>query len=86
MMHYYWLDIFPKDFKNPYYPDYKAVRPNLDRGDGTADAAKTFEAKEDQGYVNLDATGDTITITTCFQNDCATATEDTVANDVEVAE
>ena len=75
-----------KDFKNPYYPDYKAVRPNLDRGDGTADAAKTFEAKEDQGYVNLDANGDTITITTCFQNECASATEDTVANNVEVAE
>ena len=34
-----------KDFKNPYYPDYKAVRPNLDRGDCTADAAKTFEAQ-----------------------------------------
>ena len=67
-------------------PDYKAVRPNLDRGDGTADAAKTFEAKEDQGYVNLDANGDTITITTCFQNECASATEDTVANNVEVAE
>ena len=75
-----------KDFKNPYYPDYKAVRTNLDRGDGTADAAKTFEAKEDQGYVNLDANGDTITITTCFQNECASATEDTVANNVEVAE
>ena len=75
-----------KDFKNPYYPDYRAVRPNLDRGDATADAAATFAAKADQGYVNLVAVGDTITITTCFQNDCATATEDTVANTVEVAE
>ena len=37
-----------KDFKNPYYPDYKAVRPNLDRGDGTADAAKTTAAKGDK--------------------------------------
>ena len=55
-------------------------------GDGTADAAATFAAKADQGYVNLVAVGDTITITTCFQNDCATATEDTVANTVEVAE
>ena len=75
-----------KDFKNPYYPDYRAVSPNLDRGDATADAAATFAAKADQGYVNLVAVGDTITITTCFQNDCATATEDTVANTVEVAE
>ena len=75
-----------KDFKNPYYPDYRAVRPNLDRGDATADAAATFAAKADQGYVNLVAVGDTITITTCFQNDCATATEDTVANTVEDAE
>ena len=32
------------------------------------------------------SSGDTITVTTCFQNDCKTASTDTVENEIEVAE
>ena len=42
------------------------------------------------GYVNIYAgTGDdadTITVKTCFQNNCATASSDNVVNEIEVAE
>ena len=76
-----------KDFKNPFYPDFSAVRPNLNKdGADTPDPLTTFAAKTDQGYVNLKATGDTIEVITCFQNDCATEAEDVVKNEVEVAE
>ena len=67
------------DFKNPYSTGNSAVR---DSGTGHA-------AKADMGYVNLDVgTGDasdTITVTTCFQNDCAASTDD-VVNKIDVAE
>ena len=68
------------DFKNPYSPSVSAVR----------DSSTSSTVKADQGYVNLEVgTGDaadTITVTTCFQNDCATASTDTVVNEIEVAE
>ena len=42
------------------------------------------------GYVNLEVgTGDaadTITVTTCFQNDCKNSATDNVENEIEVAE
>ena len=39
------------------------------------------------GYVNVSASGDTITVTTCFQNDCAKGgSTDSVENEIEVAE
>jgi type IV pilus assembly protein PilA len=64
------------DFKNPYSPDNKAVR---------VDGAHA--EKGDLGYVNLTAVSDTITVQTCYQNDCATAADaDDVVNTIEVAE
>ena len=71
-----------KDFKNPYDPDSAAVR----------DDPVTFATKADMGFVNMVADGKVLTITTCFQNDCAEVTEGgvvqkpTVVNTVEVAE
>ena len=64
------------DFKNPYSPSASAVR----------DSSSAPAAKADMGYVNIAAAGDTITVTTCFQNDCATASTDNVVNEIEVAE
>ena len=66
------------DFKNPYDPDSAAVR----------DDPVTFATKADMGFVNMEATGNVLTITTCFQNDCATVDGEapTVVNTVEVAE
>ncbi|MDC0413290.1 type II secretion system GspH family protein [Pelagibacteraceae bacterium] len=66
------------DFKNPYDTDSAAVR----------DDPVTFAAKADMGFVNMEATGNVLTITTCFQNDCATVDGEapTVVNTVEVAE
>ena len=66
------------DFKNPYSTGNAAVRDS-----GTAHAAKA-----DMGYVNIDVDAtdtDLLIITTCFQNDCAKATDD-VVNEVVVAE
>ena len=67
------------DFKNPYSTSASAVR----------DSSSAPSAKADMGYVNLDVgTGDasdTITVTTCFQNDCAASTDD-VVNKIDVAE
>ena len=62
------------DFKNPYSPSSAAVR------NGSSHAAKA-----DMGFVNVSADSDTITVTTCFQNDCAATTDD-VGNEIEVAE
>ena len=68
------------DFKNPYSPSVSAVR----------DSSTSSTVKADQGYVNLEVgTGDesdTITVTTCYQNDCKTAASDTVENEIVVAE
>ena len=69
------------DFKNPYDPDSAAVR-----------SSSAYAAKADMGFVNMEATGNVLTITTCFQNDCAEVTEGgvvqkpTVVNTVEVVE
>jgi type IV pilus assembly protein PilA len=68
------------DFKNPYDKASSPVR----------DAPVTYDEKVDMGYVNMVADGDELTITTCFQNDCATPAEgapaNTVVNTVEVGE
>ena len=68
------------DFKNPYDTDSAAVR----------DDPVTFATKADMGFVNMVADGKVLTITTCFQNDCAATTEgepaNTVVNTIEVAE
>ena len=63
------------DFKNPYSTSAAAVR----------DSTTTHAAKADMGFVNLEASGDTITVTTCYQNDCAADTDD-VVNTIEVGE
>ncbi len=63
------------DFKNPYSTGNSAVR----------DSDTAHAAKADMGYVNLDVSGDTITVTTCFQNSCAASTDD-VVNKIDVAE
>ena len=84
-----------KDFKNPWSTSRAAIRPNTDRGDGTADAGKTATADADRGYVNIvvDATdSDLIIVTTCFDDSTGgTATackeaKDRVENKVAVAE
>ena len=65
------------DFKNPYSTSASAVR----------DSSSTPSAKADMGYVNIAASGDTVTVTTCFQNDCAKGgSTDSVENEIEVAE
>ena len=68
-----------KDFKNPYDPDSAAVR-----------SSSAYAAKADMGFVNMEATGNVLTITTCFQNDCATPEagdpSNTVVNTIEVGE
>ena len=65
------------DFKNPYSPSAAAVR----------DSSSTPSAKADMGYVNISASGKTITVTTCFQNDCAKGgSTDSVVNEIDVAE
>jgi type IV pilus assembly protein PilA len=68
------------DFKNPYDTDSAAVR----------DDPVTFATKADMGFVNIEADGDELTITTCFQNDCATPgagePANTVVNTIEVGE
>ena len=69
------------DFKNPYSTSVSAVR----------DSSTSASVKADMGYVNLEVgTGDaadTITVTTCFQNDCAKGgSTDSVENEIEVAE
>ena len=67
------------DFKNPYDTNSGSVRK-----DGA------FAAKADMGFVNIKADGDELTITTCFQNDCATPgagePANTVVNTIEVGE
>ena len=63
------------DFKNPYSTGNSAVR----------DSSVAHAAKGDMGFVNLEASDDTVTVTTCFQNDCAASTDD-VVNKIEVAE
>ena len=60
------------DFKNPYDTNSDAVRK-----DGA------FAAKADMGFVNIEADGDVLTITTCFQNDCATPAADEPANTID---
>ena len=68
-----------EDFKNPYDTNSDAVRK-----DGA------FAVKADMGFVNIEADGDELTITTCFQNDCATPgagePANTVVNTIEVGE
>jgi len=67
------------DFKNPYDPDSAAVR-----------SSSAYAAKADMGFVNLEASGNILTITTCFQSDCETTASgqpaNIVVNTVEVAE
>ena len=72
-----------KDTKNPYSTANAAI---TDGGTSNTDG--------DEGYVRLAATGDTITISTCWQDSqdgtdtfCTAAdNEDIVEQDVEVAE
>ncbi|MAG71518.1 MAG: pilin [Acidobacteria bacterium] len=61
------------DFKNPYSTSNAAV---------TSGGAST--ADTDVGYVRLNASGNTITITTCFATACSTATN--VATNTVVVE
>ena len=41
-------------------------------GAAVRDDPVAFAAKADMGFVNMVADGKVLTITTCFQNDCAT--------------
>ena len=64
-----------KDFKNPYAPDQSAVI-------GTAKTA----AKDNMGYTLITTAANVITVSTCFEDDCADATDDFVGNEIHVAE
>ena len=84
------------DFKNPYAPDSAGIRgavTSTTADDGTVTEASdaAYAAEVDKGFVNLevdatDATGKTIKVTTCYQNDCTTASSDHVSNKISVAE
>jgi hypothetical protein len=50
------------DFNNPFDIDNKAIRPNV------RDSAVSSVLDADRGYVNLVASGDTITVTTCYDD------------------
>jgi len=69
-----------KDFKNPYDTAAGVVAVRID--------PVTYATKADMGFVNMVAVGNVLTITTCFQNDCAAVGDEapTVVNTVEVAE
>jgi type IV pilus assembly protein PilA len=73
------------DFKNPFSTSNAAVRSD--------DAEVSLDAVADKGYVNVVAAGNTITVTTCFDDSTDGATDascsvdaDRVSNAIEVAE
>ena len=76
------------DFKNPYATSKQAVRPN----DGDSATVVTASENTDRGYVNLTASGNTITVTTCFDdttdtgNSACAADVDSVVNTILVGE
>ena len=72
-----------KDFKNPFAVSSLAVRDLLPSSDAVAD----------KGYVNIESSGNTITVTTCFDDSTGTTTDksceveaDRLSNTIEVAE
>ena len=78
------------DFKNPYDPDSVGVRgavSSTTADDGTVTEASdaAYAAEADKGFVNLEATDNEVTVTTCYQNKCADAA-DRVVNKIVVAE
>ena len=77
------------DFKNPYATDKQAIRPNA----GDSATAVTSNTNADRGYVNLTASGNTITVTTCFDDTtdtgnsaCTAGAVDSVTNTILVGE
>ena len=76
------------DFKNPYATDKQAIRPNT----GDSATAVTSSTNADRGYVNLTASGNTITVTTCFDdttdtgNSACAADVDSVVNTILIGE
>ena len=47
---------------------------------------RMYGSEIDKGFVNLEADGNVVTVTTCYDNDCATADTDHVSNKISVAE
>ena len=84
------------DFKNPFAPDSAGIRGGTTAGkdaDGNdiEIQSASYAAEVDKGFVNLevdasDASGKTILVTTCYDNDCKTAATDHVTNKISVAE
>ena len=84
------------DFKNPFAPDSPGIRGGTTAGkdaDGNDIEIQNaaYAAEVDKGFVNLevdatDASGKTIKVTTCYDNDCTTASSDHVTNKIVVAE
>ena len=76
------------DFKNPYATALQAVRPNT--GDSATSVSSILNV--DRGYVNLTASGNTITVTTCFDdttdtgNSACAADVDSVVNTILIGE
>ena len=77
------------DFKNPYATDKQAVRPNA----GDSATAVTSNLFADRGYVNLTASGNTITVTTCFDDTtdtgnsaCTAGAVDSIVNTILIGE
>ena len=77
------------DFKNPYATSKQAVRPNT----GDSAATVTSSKNADRGYVNLTASGNTITVTTCFDDTtdtgnsaCTAGAVDSIVNTILIGE
>ena len=49
-------------------------------------SSAAYAAAADIGFVNIEASDNTLTVTTCYQNDCTTADTDHVVNVFDVAE
>ena len=81
------------DFKNPWATSAAAIRPNAaGKADGSPDDGDTATDNADRGYVNLTASGKTVTVATCFddvtdtENSACTDAKDRVTNILAVAE
>ena len=84
------------DFKNPFNPASPGIRGGTtpgknDAGEDIVIDSAAFADEVDKGFVNLqvdasDASGKTILVTTCYDNDCKTASTDHVTNKISVAE
>ena len=81
------------DFKNPWATTASAIRPNIGGdAEGANDTATSAVLDVDRGFVNLTASGKTVTVITCFddvtdgEKTACTDDKDRVTNTLAVAE